>query len=207
METATLITQAKKIINRYQTDSGTKLYSKAREFLRVHAGEKSTFFEIIDMLKNQDMCESDKIKIIYDQVEAFIEYMESGLFQTITLQQKAKTEITLDFFDKAKVMLKDRKTHPAGVVVVIGIVLEESLKTWIEELGIKRDSKKDDLPGYAGILEKAKLILRQDVTDILHWNRLFTHALKGEWEEVNDRKRITIMYEGVLLFLRKYIIQ
>lgn len=204
MDTALLIAQAKKIIDRYKSDTGAKLYSKAREFLRIHAGEKSTFFEMLDKLQNRDVYESERVRAVYDQVEAFIEYVESGLFQSTTLEQKAKTEIILDFLDRAKAMLKEEKGHPAGAAVLIGSVLEEFLKNWIEQQGLKRGPKKENIAGYVQSLQKAKLLTKHDVADILNWNVLYNHALNGEWEEVKDKKRITIMHEGVLLLLRKY---
>ena len=205
MDTATLVIQAKKIINRYQNDSGAKLYAKAREFLRVHAGEKSTFFEMLDKLQNSEMYGSERVKAVYDQVEAFIEYLESGFFQSMSLEQKVKTDTILDLLDRAGAMLKDVHVHPAGPAVLIGSVLEESLRIRIEERGLKPDKKRKNIGGYAMVLEKEKILSKQDAADILHWNVLYTYALKGEWEEVNDRKRITIMHEGVLLFMRKYI--
>jgi hypothetical protein len=205
MDTAILIARARKMINRYQSDTGTKLYSKAREFLRVHAGEKSTFFEILDKLQNREMYESEKTKVVYDQVEAFIEYMESGLFRTSTLEQKSKTEIILDFLDRAKTVLNGEKAHPAGAAVLIGSVLEEFLKARISELGLKRDTGKENITGYVQVLKKAGALTRQDISDIVNWNMLYTHAVRGEWEEVNDKKRIIIMHEGVVLLLRKYL--
>ncbi|MBN2535267.1 MAG: hypothetical protein JXB88_20475 [Spirochaetales bacterium] len=205
MDMAILVDRAKKLINRYHNDTGIKLYLKAREFLRVHAGEKSTFFEMLDKLQDREMYESEKIKAVYDQVEAFIEYVESGLFQISTLEQKIKTEIILDFLDRAKTLLKEEKNHPACAVILIGSVLEEFLKDLLGERGLQCDPKKENIPGYAQVLKKAQLLTRQDMTDIMNWHSLYTHALEGEWEEVNDRKRIIIMYEGVLLLLRKYL--
>ena len=83
-------------------------------------------------------------------------------------------------------------------------MLEESLKSWIEERGLKNDPAKESIPGYVKVLQKAQVLNRQDISDIANWGVLYTHALKGEWEKVDDRKRIIIMHEGVLLLLRKY---
>jgi hypothetical protein len=40
--------------------------------------------------------------------------------------------------------------------------------------------------------------------DITSWGGLRNHAAHGEWDEVKDRQRISIMLEGVNLFMRKY---
>ncbi len=40
--------------------------------------------------------------------------------------------------------------------------------------------------------------------DITSWAGLRNHAAHGEWDEVKDKTRVSIMLEGVNLFMRKY---
>ena len=44
----------------------------------------------------------------------------------------------------------------------------------------------------------------QDIKDITAWAGLRNDAAHGEWEEVKDRSKISLMLEGVNLFMRKY---
>lgn len=60
------------------------------------------------------------------------------------------------------------------------------------------------MDSYAKVLREADLITKQDVKDITSWSGLRNHAAHGEWAEVNDKNRISIMLGGVNLFMRKY---
>jgi hypothetical protein len=50
----------------------------------------------------------------------------------------------------------------------------------------------------------AELITKQDMKDITAWGGLRNHAAHGEWTEVSDRQRASLMLDGVNLFMRKY---
>jgi hypothetical protein len=65
-------------------------------------------------------------------------------------------------------------------------------------------NKKPCLDSYSKVLKEEDVITKQDVKDITAWGGLRNHAAHGEWDEVADRTRISVMLEGVNLFLRKY---
>ena len=101
-------------------------------------------------------------------------------------------------------MLDSKEVHPAAPAVIIGAALEEFLRNWIEEAGLSLREKRPSLDSYAKVLREEDLITKQDIKDITSWSGLRNHAAHGEWEEVNDRNRISVMLEGVNLFMRKY---
>lgn len=54
------------------------------------------------------------------------------------------------------------------------------------------------------MLREDGLITKQDIKDITSWAGIRNHAAHGEWDEVDDKKRIAVMLEGINLFMRKY---
>ncbi len=203
MNTEELIKQARKIIESAQKSSKMELpgvLSEAKEFLRVYAGEKSTFFKEISEIRLN--WEIDKYVVSY--LEAFIRYVGNGLFEGVSIERKAQIDVVSDFLGQANTLLGTKEVHPAAPTVIVGAALEEFLRNWIEEAGLDLKGKKPGLDSYARVLREADLITKQDDKDITSWGGLRNHAAHGEWDEVSDRSRVSIMLEGVNLFMRKY---
>jgi len=148
---------------------------------------------------------SDWIReVIIGNLDAFIGYVESGLLEGISIERKAQIDVVSDFLEQAHVLLDSNDVHPAAPTVIVGAALEEFLRHWIEETDLDLRGEKPSLDSYKNVLRKAELITKQDSKDITAWAGLRNHAAHGEWDEVSDRNRITIMLEGVNLFMRKY---
>lgn len=196
-----LIKQARRIIASKQLGLG-KL-AEASEFLRVYAGEKSAFFQDL-----KDLSRADPDPYIAREVTtiltAFISYVKNGLLESISIERKAQIDVVSDFLGQADTLLNSNEVHPAAPAVIIGAALEEFLRNWIDEGCLSLGGKKPSLDSYAKVLREAELITKQDVKDIISWSGLRNHAAHGEWDEVNDKNRISIMLEGVNLFMRKY---
>ena len=196
-----LIKQAGRIIASKQLGLG-KL-AEASEFLRVYAGEKSAFFQDL-----KDLSRADPDPYIAREVTtiltAFISYVENGLLEGISIERKAQIDVVSDFLGQADTLLNSNEVHPAAPAVIIGAALEEFLRNWIDEGVLSLGGKKPSLDSYAKVLREAELITKQDVKDITSWSGLRNHAAHGEWAEVNDKNRISMMLEGVNLFMRKY---
>lgn len=203
MNTDDLIKQARRIIESGQKNSAPGVLAEAMEFLRVYAGEKSAFFKHLNQV-NQSWADAYIMEYVVSNLEAFIRYVESGLLEGISIERKAQIDVVSDFLDQANTLLSSKEVHPAAPTVIIGAALEEFLRNWIEEADLKLAGKKPSLDSYSNILREAKLITTQDSKDITSWGGLRNHAAHGEWDEVSDRNRISIMLEGVNLFMRKY---
>lgn len=203
MEAQDLIVQAKRIIEVGKRGSGQSTLAEAMEFLRVYAGEKSAFVKHLSKV-NQEWDDPYILKFVISNLEAFIRYVENGLMEGISIERKAQIDVVSDFLDQANILLNTNKVHPAAPTVIIGAVLEEFLRNWVEEAGLSLEGKKPSLDAYATVLKEASLITKQDIKDITSWAGLRNHAAHGEWDEVNDKKRVSMMLEGVNLFMRKY---
>lgn len=204
MNTDELIKQAKRIISTgYPSGRASSKLTEATEFLRVYAGEKSAFYKNLIEI-NQTASEGWIIQYVSSNIQAFISYLESGLGDGISIERKAQIDVVSDLLEQANELLNTKKVHPGAPTVIIGATLEEFLRNWIEEEDLELKGKKPSIDSYAKTLREAELITRQDIKDITSWAGLRNHAAHGEWEEVNDKKRIMVMLESVNLFMRKY---
>ena len=203
MNTDDLIKQARRIIKNVEKVSAAGILSEAMEFFRVYAGEKSAFLKNLSKV-DQRWSDDYIVEYIVSNLEAFIRYVKSGLLEGISIERKAQIDVVSDFLDQANTLLNSKVMHPAAPTVIIGAALEEFLRNWIEEAGLNLGGKNPSLDSYAKILREEDLITKQDVKDITSWGGLRNYAAHGEWEEVKDKNRISIMLEGVNLFMRMY---
>ena len=203
MNTDDLIKQARRIIESTRQSSGAGILSEAMEFFRIYTGDKSTFFKQLSKV-DQGWRDESIIKYVISNLEAFIRYAENGLLEGISIERKAQIDVVSDFLGQANTLLDSKEVHPAAPTVIIGAALEEFLRNWIEEAGLTLGGKNPSLDSYAKALREKDLITKQDVKDITSWSGLRNHAAHGEWDEVSDKNRISIMLEGVNLFMRKY---
>jgi hypothetical protein len=201
MKPEDLITQTKRILT--SDSNGSSMLAEAKEFLRVYAGEKSAFYKQLTAA-NQNLHSSHLKPIVVDVLNAFIRYVENGLLEGLSIQRKAQLDVVSDILSQAERLLSTNGVHPAAPTVLIGASLEEFLRNWFEEAGLNLGNKKPSLEAYATALREAELITKQDIKDITSWGGLRNHAAHGEWDEVQDKQRINLMFEGTNLFMRKY---
>jgi hypothetical protein len=203
MNTDDLIKQAERIIESGRESAGAGALAEAMEFLRVYAGEKSAFFKQLSTV-NPHWIDERIMSNVVSTLEAFIRYAQNDLLEGVSIERKAQIDVVSDFLDQSNTLLNSKEVHPAAPTVIIGAALEEFLRNWIEEADLNLEGKKPSLDSYAKLLREADLITKQDIKDITSWSGLRNHAAHGEWDEVNDKTRISIMLEGVNLFMRKY---
>ncbi len=183
--------------------SGWGKLSEATEFLRVYAGENSSFYKQMKLI-NPRTTYTNMENLANQVLDGFIRYVENGLIDGISIERKAQIDVVSDILDQANKLLESKGSHPAGPAMIIGAVLEEFLRNWIEDQEISLDNKKQSIDVYTSLLKEKGFITKQDVKDIVSWAGLRNHAAHGEWDEVKDKKRISMMLEGVNLFMRKY---
>jgi hypothetical protein len=176
------------------------LMARAREFLRVHVGESSEFYNSIFFLNEK----KPDGKAFANILRSFQEYIRDGFSAEFTPLQQAQINVVSDFLDQACILLQDKKVHPAAACVVTGAALEEFLRNWVDRKSLKIGNRKPSIAAYTDILSRNNLITKQDRKDILAWSGLRNEAAHGKWNDLADRERAKIMLEGVNLFLRKY---
>lgn len=137
-------------------------------------------------------------------LSAFGQFIRAGLAEEISPTRKAQLDVVTDLLDQANSLLEDKKVHPAAPAVLIRATLEEFLRTWMEEVDLSWGERKPGLDTYTQVLREADLITKQDAKDVTAWAGIRNHAAHGQWADVESREKITIMLQGVNLFMRKY---
>jgi hypothetical protein len=177
-------------------------YAQACEFLRTYAGEKSSFLKsVLEVSKHQTEYRASATSSI---LLSFAEYIEAGLKEEITPVRRAQIDVVNDLLDQAYKLLEDNSVHGAAPAVLIGATLEEFLRTWLEKEGLALGNMKPSLDAYAKILRESDLIDKQDSKDITAWAGIRNDAAHGHWQKVESKEKISLVLQGVNLFLRKY---
>jgi len=167
---------------------GSGLKAEACEFLRKYGGPKNAFHEQVREVDNWG--EAKRIESI---LTSFRDFVSLGLLAEIPPERRAQLDVVSDLMGQAESMLDS-----------VGATLEEFLRTWCEASELKLGKKKRGIQAYAELLREADLISKQDAKDITSWGGTRNDAAHGNWENVEDPKRIRIMLEGVNLFMRSY---
>lgn len=201
MDYTELIQHAKRILETKARPSS--ILPEAIEFLRIYAGEKSSFYkQLADV--DPSWHENSISGPIIDTLNAFIRYLENGLYCTISLERVTQIGVVSDYLDQANRLLNTNGIHPAAPCMIIGASLEEFLRAWTEELKLTENGSKPSIDTYSKMLRSGDYISKQDIKDITSWTGLRNAAAHGEWEKVNDHNRVSLMVDGVNLFIRKY---
>lgn len=206
MTTAELIALAKEL-RKYTAGEGRAsavcAMSSVKEFLRVYAGADSSFY--------RDISKCDNIGHLHQwgdyargTLDGFILYVESGLLKDMSLERAAQIDVVSDFLQQAQDLLQDKDSHPAAPAMLVGAALEEFLRNWVEAENLPLTGKKLCISTYCDVLRANDFIGKQDAKDITAWAGLRNHAAHGEWDEVRDRAQVSLMMQGVNLFMRKY---
>lgn len=206
MDTAALISQIDRLKEVVANSSAnwTEVQgarAQVAQFMTDYAGPNSSFLKLVNTgIVNKDFLAAS----ITSALDNFRAYVEAGLHEDTSPIRKAQLDVVSDFLDQANTLLGSKSVHPAAPIVLIGATLEEFLRTWIEAKGLSLGQRKASIEAYAQVLLGEGLITKQDMKDITAWNGLRNHAAHGEWTEVTDKQRASIMLDGVNLFMRKY---
>jgi len=206
MDTPQLIDHTDRLIGKLEDlNAFHGVYTEVCQFLNTYAGPKNEFLHLVKEYNPRNYIDHENSsQYISSILRSFKDYLLAGLHSEITPERRAQLDVVSDFLEQAQTLLDGSGFHPAAPVILIGASLEEFLRTWVEAEGLTMGGKKPGLDAYAKILKEAELISKQDVKDITSWAGLRNHAAHGEWDEVDDKKRVLLMLEGVNLFMRKY---
>ncbi len=177
--------------------------SEIKELIKSYIGKNNSFYEELNEI-NPNWYHPDAIKFAFQTLEKFIKVVENDFISTSSFHRKIQTDVISDILEQAQNMFEESKIHPACPAMLIGAALEEFLRNWVEEQAFSLENKKPSIDSYAKILKENDLITKQDIKDITSWAGIRNDAAHGKWEEIDDVKRIKLMFEGVNYFMRKY---
>ena len=191
-------------ISKYTRISFDGALLQAIDFTKTYAGSESSFHDKLLYFKIDYTDDQEGQAKLREILNSFKSYIENNLLRSISVEREIQIETVSDYLDQAGILLREKAVHPAAPAVIIGASLEEFLRNWLEEEGFNTLSIKMNLGAYSTELKSRELISKQDVKDITAWGGIRNDAAHGNWDMVEDRKKITLMLEGVNLFMRKY---
>lgn len=202
------ITKLEEMTQRFKTrqaERGTAMgmIAEAQEFLSSSIGQGNSFYKTLAKI---DLKGRPNFVIALDIIavlESLKVYIQSGKLQIGSIETKIRVEVVSEILEQANTLLNSDGVHPAAPTVLIGAALEEYLRKWVEKEDLSLENKKPNIDSYAKVLREKELISAQDMKDITSWGGLRNDAAHGKWDLVNDKKRISIMLEGVNLFMRQ----
>lgn len=204
MDQSDILQHIQSLLNRCDENRISGTYVEVCEFLRVYAGPNNEFYKAILSYGERSFSYETQAKLTNQLLRSFSEFIKAGLLSEVSPERRAQLDVVGDYLEMAHTLLETSGVHPAAPAVIIGATLEEFLRTWIDNEGIALGNKKPSLETYSQLLRDAGLLTKQDGKDITSWGGIRNHAAHGEWNEVADKNRVSLMLEGVNLFLRKY---
>lgn len=175
------------------------------QFIRNYIGQDSEFYMALneDSQRHSLDFETEKAWLAKEVLKSLKDYLKLNLDLHKTEKYNIKMDIISDFMAQAIELASDKKFHPASAGILMGASLEEFLKKLAEEREIDLTGIKLTIDPISKKLYEENVISKQDVKDITSWAGIRNDATHGNFEEVNDRKRILNAIEGVNLFMRK----
>lgn len=215
MKATEIITKIEEIENILPSDSHKWTYYLCHsffittiQFIRNYIGVETEFYKTLNEYSNIKTTgsETDKAWAAKKVLKSLKDYVSLNLDIHKSEQYTIKIDVISDFMLQAIDLANDKKFHPAAASILMGAALEEFMKKLAEEKNIDFGDIKKTIDPISKKLYEGNIITKQDLKDITSWAGLRNDATHGNFDEVNDRKRILNALEGVNLFMRKYSI-
>jgi hypothetical protein len=210
MTTQEKIYHAKKILSKFSSNNAKQIYIEACEFFKNFVGINTSYYKMLENSKGKDATSMNTIlyntcvQDTQSALNSFISFAESGLYDEISPENKARYEVVNDYLDQAQDFLKDSTIHPAAAAVIVGASLEEFLRNWFSSEGFILGKAKPGIDSYAKELRAKELIDKQEIKDITAWAGYRNDAAHGDFDKVKDKDKIDLMLKGVNIFLAKH---
>lgn len=176
------------------------------QFIRNYIGQDTEFYKALNDYGNNHKTDSETKKawLAKEVLKSIKDYLKLNLDIHKTEKYNIKIDIISDFMSQAIELVSDKKFHPAAAGILMGASLEEFLKKLAEEKEMDLSEVKKTIDPISKKLYEENVITKQDLKDITSWAGIRNDATHGNFDDVNDRKRILNAIEGVNLFMRKY---
>lgn len=186
-------------------ERSNSFYLLSLQFVRNYIGKETEFYYSLLNYTKRYSDNSFNKKIEASSVLSSIKnYLKLNLEIGKSQSYNIKIDVISDFLNQAINLANDKNFHPAASAILLGASLEEFLKQLCEQKEIDLTEIKKTIDPISQKLYQEKVISKQDFKDINSWAGLRNDATHGNFDEVNDRKRVLNAIEGVNLFMRKY---
>lgn len=180
-------------------------YITTIQFVKTYIGVDTLFYENLrqEFSTRSSYAESSRAIVAKQVLSSIRDYLTLNLEISKSENYNIKIDVISDFLIQCINLANDKKFHPAAAAILLGATLEEFLKKLAEENKIDIIENKTIDP-VSKALYSNNIITKQDIKDITSWAGLRNDATHGNFDDVNDRKRVLNAIEGVNLFMRKY---
>lgn len=191
--------------NKWSGYTARSFYITTIQFIKSYVGVNTEFYKSLDTYNLNKSYEADSAKAWAAKMvlKSLRDYLKLGLDFSKTEMYSIKIDIINDFMIQADELASDKKFHPAAAGILMGAALEEFLKKVSEEREVDLTGIKLTIDPISKRLYDEQIISKQDLKDITSWAGIRNDATHGNFDIVNDRKRILNAIEGVNLFMRK----
>lgn len=175
------------------------------QFVKNYIGENTEFYKALkECNAPRTLHGVDKAWEAKKVLKSLNDYISLDLELFKTERYSIKIDVISDFMAQAIELSSNKKFHPAAAGILMGASLEEFLKKLAEEKEVDLSGVKRTIDPISKELYNKDIITKQDLKDITSWAGIRNDATHGNFDEVNDRRRILNAIEGVNLFMRKY---
>lgn len=191
--------------SQWSHNSSHSFFITVIQFVKIYVGEDSEFYKTLDFYKqfSSSGSEIEKAHAAKKVLKSVKDYLHLGLEIKRSENYQIRVDVISDFLNQAIQLINDNKYHPAAAGILMGASLEEFLKQIAEENDISLENVNKSIDPISKKLYEQEIISKQDMKDIVSWAGIRNDATHGNFEEVNDRKRIKNAIEGINLFMRK----
>ena len=176
------------------------------QFVKNYIGTDTEFYSILSgyaKSRGNSAVSADQAWGAKKVLKSLKDYLNLDLDIHKSEKYTIKIDVISDFMLQAIELSNNKKFHPAAAAILMGAALEEFLRKLAEENLIDLSHIKLTIDPITKELYDKKIITKQDLKDITSWAGIRNDATHGNFDEVNDRKRISNAIEGVNLFMRK----
>ena len=176
------------------------------QFVKNYIGVETEFYKALNSYNsdNSNQGEYRRAGLAKKVLKSLKDYLSLNLDIKLTDKYQVKIDIINDFMLQAAELAKNKEFHPAAASILLGASLEEYLKKIAEKNEIDLSQVKLSIDPISKKLYEKDIITKQDLKDITSWAGIRNEATHGNFDEVNDRKRVLNAIEGVNLFMRKF---
>ncbi len=165
----------------------------AKQFICTYIGKNTEFYKVL--------IDDQRVWLTEGVLKSIKVFLELDLDIEKTELYNTQIDVINDFLIQANRLCEDENFHPAAAAILIGASLEEFLRKLAEKNNIFPE--KQNIDSFAKELKAKNLIDTQDMKDITAWAGFRNLATHGKFDQVDDRKRVRNVLEGVNLFMRK----
>lgn len=179
-------------------------YILTKQFVKNYLGADTDFYKTLTTIdeKFYPGHEVDKGNLAIQTLKSIQDFLTLELEIKRNEKYQLKYELIDDFLIQTTRLINDKNYHPAAAAILMGASLEEFLKKLAINEEIDIDNKAT-IDSVSKKLYEQNIISKQDMKDITSWAGIRNDATHGNFEAVNDRKRLQNALEGINLFIRK----